>query len=239
MTKDSGVQDSFVKFKLPGQIPPIALRRSNTAVLVIDMQVMNASRNGKYARWAAEQGISDQVEYYFHRLETLTIGKAHELIEAARREGVEVIYTRVASITRDGREMGWRYKAWNMTDHSTSEESQVLPALAPGPNDLVVLKTCTSVFLGSNLDRLLRNIGITNLVVCGVATNGCVESTVRDASDLEYSVILAEDACATVSQEDHDLSVRAMCPLYAIAMPVSSVIEKLRQECGEPMTVAG
>ncbi len=112
-----------------------------------------------------------------------------------------------------------------------------MPQLAPRPNDLVVIKTCTSVFLGSNLDRLLHNMGIKNLIVCGVATNGCVESAVRDASDLEYSLILAEDACATVSQEDHDLSVRSMCPLYALSMPVSSIVEKLRQECSQ--TVAG
>lgn len=235
---EEAVRESFVKSKLPGDVPTVSLNRNDTAVLVIDVQVLNSDRNGKYSRWAAEKGISNQLEYYFNRLETLTVGKIRELIDAARELGVEVIYTRVASITRDGREMGWRYKAWDMTDHADDPESQVLPAIAPLPNELVVIKTCTSVFLGSNLDRMLHNMKIKNLIVCGVATNGCVESAVRDASDLEYSLIVAEDACATVSQEDHDLSIKAMCPLYAQALSVASVVEKMRRECGKPFTAS-
>jgi ureidoacrylate peracid hydrolase len=224
---------SFVSSKLPGNIPEISLGTRKTAVLIIDMQRMNAHREGKYGRWAREQGIDDQIEYYFRRLETLTVPRMRELIAAARKLEIEVIYTRVAALTRDGREMGWRYKAWGMTDPVDSQEAQILAELAPQPNDLVVTKTCTSVFLGSHLDTYLRNIGIRNLIASGVATNGCVESAVRDASDLEYSVIVVEDACATISQQDHDLSMKAMHPLYAQAMSTRDVIEKMQAECGE------
>ena len=229
---DVELRKSFIQSKLPGNIPEIVLERDKTAVLVIDMQFMNAHRDGKYGRWAREQGIENQIDWYFTRVEKVTVPSIKALIGAARRLGVEVIYTRVAALTQDGREMGWRYKAWGMTDHADSDEAQVLEELAPLAGELVVTKTCTSVFLGSHLDRYLRNMGITYLIACGVATNGCVESAVRDASDLEYSILLPEDACATLSQKDQDTSVNAMHPLYAQAMSTESLIKKMQQECG-------
>jgi ureidoacrylate peracid hydrolase len=229
---DVELRKSFIQSKLPGNVPEIILKSDETAVLVIDMQHMNAHREGKYGRWAREQGIEDQIDWYFTRVEQVTAPSIKALIAAARELGVEVVYTRVAALTADGREMGWRYKAWGMTDHVDSDEAQILKDLAPRVDELVVTKTCTSVFLGSHLDRYLRNIGIKYLIACGVATNGCVESAVRDASDLEYSILLPEDACATLSQKDHDISVNAMHPLYAQAMSTEAVIEKMRRECG-------
>lgn len=228
---ETDLRRSFIQSKLPGNMPEITLEREKTAVLVIDVQYMNAHRDGKYGRWAKEQGIAEQIEWYFNRLEQLTVPSIKALLEAARKAKVQVIYTCVAALTQDGREMGWRYKAWQMTDHVDSREAQVLEELAPLPDDLVVTKTCTSVFLGSHLDRYLRNMGIKCLIVCGVATNGCVESAVRDASDLEYWILLPEDACATLSQKDHDISVNVMHPLYAQAMSTEGIIQKIRREC--------
>ncbi|MFN2530899.1 MAG: cysteine hydrolase family protein [Pyrinomonadaceae bacterium] len=232
MTKgDTDLRRSFIRSKLPGNMPEITLERERTAVLVIDVQYMNAHRDGKYGRWAKEQGIEKQIDWYFTRLDELTVPNIKALIKAARKAGVQVVYTRVAALTQDGREMGWRYKAWQMTDHVDSHETQVLEELAPLPDDLVVTKTCTSVFLGSHLDRYLRNMGIQYLIICGVATNGCVESAVRDASDLEYWILLPEDGCATLSQKDQDISVSAMHPLYAQAMSTEEIIEKIEREC--------
>lgn len=228
---DVELRRSFIQSKLPGDVPEIVLERRKTAVLVIDMQYMNAHRDGKYGRWAKEQRIEDQIDWYFSRLEQVTVPSIKTLIKAARHAGIEVIYSQVASLTEDGREMGWRYKAWQMTDRVDSHEARILEELAPQPNDLVITKTCTSVFLGSHLDRYLRNMGIKYLIACGVATNGCVESAVRDASDLEYSILLPEDACATLSQKDQDNSVSAIHPLYAQAMSTEAIIEKIQKEC--------
>ena len=229
---DVELRKSFIQSKLPGNITEIILERDKTAVLVIDMQFMNSHRDGKYGRWAKEQGIEEQIDWYFTRVEQVTLPSIVALIAAARELGVEIVYTQVAALTNDGREMGWRYKAWGMTDRAGSDEAQILKELEPRAGELVVTKTCTSVFLGSHLDRYLRNMGIKYLIACGVATNGCVESAVRDASDLEYSILLPEDACATLSQKDHDTSVNAMHPLYAQAMSTDAVIEKMQRECG-------
>lgn len=69
---DVELRHSFLQSKLPGNMPEIVLEREKTAVLVIDVQYMNAHREGKYGRWAREQGIQDQVDWYFSRLEQLT-----------------------------------------------------------------------------------------------------------------------------------------------------------------------
>lgn len=232
---DAKLNQSFLKFKLPGDVPDIVLDGDKTAVLVIDMQYGNAHRDGKYGRWAREQGIADQLEWYFSMLEQVAVPRIRNLIKTARQNRVQVIYTRVASLTDDGREMGWRYKAWNMTDPVDSHEAQILEELKPLPGELVVTKTCTSVFLGSHLDQYLRNMGISYLIACGVATNGCVESAIRDASDLEYSIILPHDACATISQQDQEIAIKVMHPLYAQAMSTEEAIAKINRECGGAM----
>ena len=80
-------------------------------------------------------------------------------------------------------------------------------ALRYSPNELFL----SSAFNSTILDRLLRNLGIPqDLIVAGVATDGCVESTVRSATELDYGVILTEDACATVAQQLHESAILIM-----------------------------
>ena len=73
----------------------------------------------------------------------------------------------------------------------------------PQPEDVVVTKHRFSAFVGSNLDLVLRSKGIRTVLATGVATNVCVESTARDACQLDYSVVLLEDCCATNNEQAH------------------------------------
>ena len=66
------------------------------------------------------------------------------------------------------------------------------------------------MFNSTNIDYLLRNLGIERLAICGMYTDQCVEGAVRDACDMNYLVTLIEDACATYSQERHDNSLKAL-----------------------------
>src|SRR5206468_8774685 len=97
---DVELRQSFLQSKLPGNIPEIVLEREKTAVLVIDVQYMNAHREGKYGRWAREQGIQDQVDWYFSRLEQLTVPSIKALLNSARKTGVQVVYTPLVSWTK-------------------------------------------------------------------------------------------------------------------------------------------
>ncbi len=69
-------------------------------------------------------------------------------------------------------------------------------------------KISSSVFISTNIDYVLRNLGVRFLIVAGMLTDQCIDSAVRDACDLGYLVTTATDACATLSQDRHDWSLR-------------------------------
>ena len=74
-------------------------------------------------------------------------------------------------------------------------------------DDVVFSKVSSSPFNSTAIDRFLRNLEIDTLLLCGVVTNGCVEGTVRDASDLGYQVVMIEDACAAVTPALHQAAI--------------------------------
>jgi nicotinamidase-related amidase len=214
-------------YRLPGGMPEVALERGATALLTIDMHYLDAHREGEFGRRAREHGIEDRVEWFFHRLEATTVPAIERLQAAARAAGVDLVHTRIASLTPDGRDLGWRYRHWGMTYGVDHPESRFVPEVAPRDGEIVINKTTTSAFIGSHIDRLLRNLGTRHLVVCGVMTSGCVESTVRDAADSGYQVVVAEDACAALSQQAHDNSINAMHPIFATVEDTATVVPRL------------
>jgi ureidoacrylate peracid hydrolase len=80
--------------------------------------------------------------------------------------------------------------------------------LAPTDDEIVFPKTSSSVFISTNIDYVLRNLGTKYLIIAGCLTDQCVDSAVRDACDLGYLVTVPTDACATLSPERHDWSLR-------------------------------
>ena len=84
----------------------------------------------------------------------------------------------------------------------------MIDALAPGEDEIVIPKTSSSVFISTNIDYVLRNLGVRQLVISGLLTDQCVDSAVRDACDLGYLVTVVTDACATHSSERHESSLR-------------------------------
>jgi len=80
--------------------------------------------------------------------------------------------------------------------------------VAPEAGEIVVVKHRYSAFAGTDLDMVLRSAGVESLLITGVATNVCVESTLRDGLFLDYHVTLVEDCSAAFEQDLHDASVR-------------------------------
>lgn len=90
--------------------------------------------------------------------------------------------------------------------------SALRPELDQQPDDLVVSRHTWSAFAGTDLDAQLRERGVTQIVLAGLATSFGVESTARQAYDLGYSVVLAVDAMTDLRQESHDASVERVFP---------------------------
>jgi nicotinamidase-related amidase len=210
------------------KLPELRITRENTALLIIDMQYEDAHPDyGLCARFKT-RGEQEAVKYYTDHLATI-VPNTQRLLAAFRDRGMEVIYTRIESLTKDGRDRSLEHKSLGIHSFPGSKEAQVLEEIAPRADEIVLSKTCGSVFNGTMIDYILRNIGIQNLVVVGVVLSGCVEVTVRDAADRSYGVIVVEDACATWTEEMHGASIWAMDEIYGKAKTTDEVLQILAQ----------
>jgi nicotinamidase-related amidase len=190
--------------RTPGPRPDFSYRERpldpvRTALLLIDLQ--NLFYNP--AKHAGDANKS----YYYDRMARTALPHAERLIAAFRAAHAEVIHVVVESLTRDGRDRGLELKISDIHAPKGSWEAQVIDRVRPMGDEIVVGKTATGVFNSTNIESVLRNLGINYLVVAGVLTDHCVESAVRAASDRGFLVTLAEDACATYTQERHDLAL--------------------------------
>jgi nicotinamidase-related amidase len=96
--------------------------------------------------------------------------------------------------------------------HADAPETQVHGRLAPHHGDIVVRKTRVGAFSTTDLDQQLRDRGITTLMLAGIATSGVVLSTIRDAADRDYRIVVLADACADRDPEVHAFLIEKIFP---------------------------
>jgi len=106
----------------------------------------------------------------------------------------------------------------------------VWPALVTGPADRTVLKNRYSAFIpgSSPLERVLRGMGIDTVLVAGTKTNVCCESTARDAMMLDFKVVLVEDCCAALSDDEHRSALENVIQQFGDVMTADEVLMRLR-----------
>ncbi len=125
------------------------------------------------------------------------------LLEAFRRADLEVIYTVMENLTEDGRDRSLDYKLSGISIAKGSWEAKVVAAIAPARDEIVLAKTSSSVFNSTNLDYLLRNIGIEDVFVTGFLTDQCIDHAVKDGADRGYYMSCVHDACAAETEARH------------------------------------
>jgi ureidoacrylate peracid hydrolase len=155
-----------------------------------------------------------KTEYFRHRLREAILPNIRRLQLACRQAGIEVLYSVIENMTRDGRDRSLDYKISGIDVPLGSWEAQVEAEIAPAEDEMIFRKTSSNVFISTNIDYVLRNLGVRSLIITGLMTDQCVESAVRDACDLGYLVTLVTDTCATISAERHEQSligIRGYC----------------------------
>jgi nicotinamidase-related amidase len=153
--------------------------------------------------------VAKRVPYFDRQIREVVLPNLRRLIDAFRGAGAEVMYTVIENYTKDGRDRSLDYKLSNFFIAKGSWEAKVLDAIAPGDDDIVLPKTSSGVFNSTNIEYLLRNIGIDTLVVTGFLTDQCVDHTVRDAADRGFYPVCLPDACATHSEARHESALKA------------------------------
>lgn len=165
-----------------------------TAVLVIDMQNDTVHPDGAYASFGAAEHAASQD----------AMAHVGSVTSAARDAQVPVFYSRIVVHPVPGLG-GANAPIFQMLAPDTfklgSWGAAIVDELAPQPGDVVLDRTRMSVFNGTEIDVMLRNLRVQRLVVVGAWTNMAVEHTVRDAADHGYEVTLVEDATSSLNAE--------------------------------------
>ena len=212
----------------PGQTQ--SLEKHNTALLCIDMQYLDAARGyGVFADSLSSGLPPESQDYYFDRLANLVFPNVHHLQEKFRTHRLEVIHTRIQSLTQDGRDRGPGHKRLGLHAAPGSKEAEFMPEVAPVGDEIIVNKTASGVFNSTNLEYILRNMNITGLFVVGVYSNECVSTAIRDACDLGFHVTLIEDAVATVTPELENATITTMKDRYARVMSTEEAVCEIEE----------
>lgn len=146
---------------------------------------------------------------YVHAIETRALPAIKQLIAASRPMGVEIVYTMIESLAKCGQDRNLDHKLSGIHVPKGSPDAAMIPGIEPDEDDVVLPKTSSGVFNSTNIDYVLRNLGIKNVIVVGFITDQCVDMAVRDGADLGYYMVCASDGCATYSNERHELALKA------------------------------
>jgi ureidoacrylate peracid hydrolase len=186
----------------------IEIEPAHTALLFVDVQNYNCTWDG--AEYAHLSHAEKETQYgdFFRMLKASALPNMALLQRACRGARVEVLYTVIESLTADGRDRSLDYKISGLDVPKGSDGAKVVNELAPTSDEIIIPKTSSSVFISTNIDYVLRNLGTKYLIIAGCLTDQCVDSAVRDACDLGYLVTVPTDACVTLTTERHESSLR-------------------------------
>jgi nicotinamidase-related amidase len=209
-----------------GGSPSPTLDGAHLALVVVDMQYFDAHADWGEGRTARQLGVLTAFDEYFEQLKEV-IPRIQSLLAVCRAKGFEVIHVRVAELTNDSRDAGWKQVARALAVPKNSKEAELLEEVKPMGDEIVISKSSSGAFATTNMDRILRNLGIDTLIFLGTSTDGCVESTACDAVDLGYKVIVASDACACSTRRSHHIALERMTGGSLHVTPTAELLARL------------
>jgi ureidoacrylate peracid hydrolase len=195
-----------------------------TALLVIDMQELFCAPGG-----AAEVAVSREI-----------VSPINELAAELRKLGVPVVWVLHANAQSSGRsdwELFFNYVVADDVRQKTLESlapgrQKVWSELTVDPNDMTIIKNRYSALISgsSNLERLLRGLGIETILIAGTKTNVCCEATARDAMMLDFKVVMVSDCCAALSDDEHRSALENVIQQFGDVMTGEEILERLRRQ---------
>lgn len=199
---------------------------AHTALVMVDLQNDFVDPKG----WVAEQQLPG---FLGDTGIAAVVDRARVLLDAARRADVLRVFVRMIG---DDKYLSGPMQALYARNHGHQRPTCVQEGtwgadwpdgLGPdgGPRELVVDKHRYSAFIGTRLAQLLRSHDIRTIVVCGVATTGCVESTIRDGFMLDHYVVIAGDACGDYEQHRHEAALSKLGLSFATVVSVDDLLE--------------
>jgi ureidoacrylate peracid hydrolase len=205
---------------------PTLVARDRTALLVIDMQNAFCHPDGSFATMAVERGLSID-------LCRAVIAPCADLVAAATAAAVPVILTRYLYHRGyiDGGILVQKYPGIRDLGALAPDswDGELVDELKDLDGSIVIDKSRYSAFYGTRLQPVLTSLKIESLMVCGVTTNVCVESTVRDAAQFDYRTCVVTDATAELNPERHRNALEIMEYGFADLTTVAAVQQSWSQ----------
>jgi len=198
---------------------PIELDPSRTALIIVDMQRYFTQRLFPFTD--VFEKISPGVcSGYLRRVREIVIPSIQRLLAHFRKHGSSIVFTAIGSGAKDGNDLPCWLRSFDEVGLITLG-SRIWPpigdasweideALKPRPDEIVLNKVSAGTFATTDLEQRLRDRGIENVVVTGVATDVCVSTTAREAADRNFKVVVVGDACTTLSEHLHQANLETL-----------------------------
>jgi ureidoacrylate peracid hydrolase len=205
---------------------PITIVPKETALVVVDMQNGFCDPNGSMAKGKLPYEQQNRI-----------IPVVRELVSLCHETGVQVMYSLQRhypnDATRGRRKIPTHLQKLGVNVCTKDTwDAELVDQLKDvvRPSDDLIEKHRSSCFYNTTLETKLKVQGITTLIVCGVATNYCVESTIRDAYARDYDIILIEDAAASLWEDLHRATLKNVELMYGVVMSLTTFKRTLRSQ---------
>jgi nicotinamidase-related amidase len=207
------------------------LKPATTALLVIDMQNATGSLEHGLAKKLKAEGRFDEAKYRFDRINQKIIPNTQKLLAKFRSLGAPVIYVTYGAELADFSDVQRHIRGIVAATNNRAghPEHDIVDALKPRANELVLNKTTMGAFSSTGIDARLRAMNVTEVVCVGVSTNNCVAMTAMEAADKGYGVVLVSDATGTCSDRMQDAFEEMFLRLWGRVISTAATIDELEK----------
>lgn len=226
--------ETFAGWHMPW--PHFEVDWKRAALLVIDMQNYGCNPDVGLPLMLSER-YPEIAGYYLPRVTEVAVPNARRLLDGFRAAHRPVVFTRHGPLLADGSDMIARRRRRDVEAlertgtpalwHRGTFEHELIAGLAPVAGELVIDKNTSSAFNSTGIEWLLRNLEIETLVVAGMATDMCVETTARDAADRGFNVIVVEDATATFFEHHHRAALSGFARVFGQIWDTETVLSRI------------
>lgn len=227
------VNDRHVSFYYENDMDmgEISIDPKKTALLVIDMQHVFITRPVYENPTEAQKKEAERWEQFYKAIDEVVVPNNARILKAFREKGMEVAFAKIQCQKKNGSDRSLDQKATGYNElllPPGEPNAEIVPELAPMPDEIVVTKTTDSALAGTPLRLWFQNMGIDTVVCTGVLTDQCVSGTVRSLADESFKVWLIEDACRASTQKIQDNELEILNNIYCHVINTDELLEAIQ-----------